>query len=204
MPPYNQQPDPYSFITNPQKPPRRKFSIGGSMTARIVIVAVGLFLLIAMFVVASSFLNRENKAQAEKFIEIGEAQSEIIRISEQAEKEAKGAQAQNLAANTSLSLKSSQQDIKKLLNGRGVGSKNLDKRFAAGKNAKTDSTLNEATRNNRFDETYSTVLSSELDDYQKLLNSAFESGTQAEKQTLQSLFQTAELLSESSTSSNTN
>lgn len=198
MPPNNQQPDPYGFITNPQTPQRRKLSIGGGMTARIIVVAVGLVLLIVLFMVASSFLNRENRVQADKFIAIGEAQSEMIRISKQAEKEAKGAKAQNLAANTSLSLQSSQQDIKKLLNGRGVGSKNLDKRFAAGINTKTDSTLDEATRNNRFDETYTTVLDNELSDYQKLLNAAFESGTQAEKQVLQTLFQTAELLSKSS------
>lgn len=202
MPPYNQQQNPYEFITNPQKPPRRRLNIGGGMTSRIIIVAVALILFIILSIVVSSFLNRENRAQADKLIEIGEAQSEMIRISEQAEKESKGVAAQNLSANTSLSLQSSQQEIKKLLNGRGVGSKGLDKRFAAGKNAKTDATLEEATRNNRFDETYTTVLASELTDYQKLLNAAFESGTNAEKQTLQALFQTAKLLSDSAKPNN--
>lgn len=198
MPPYNQQSNPYEFITNPQKPPRRKFNIGGSMGGRIAIAVSILVLIIISYVLLSSFLGRENKAQVDRLVEVGEVQSELVRISALAEKEAKGTKAQNLAANTSLSLQSSQQDIKKLLNGRGVGSKGLDKRFAAGKNAKTDTTLTEASQNNRFDETYTTVVSKELTDYQKLLNAAFESGTANEKKSLQTLFQNAKLLSEAS------
>lgn len=198
MPPYNQQSNPYEFITNPQKPPRRKFNIGGSMGGRIAIAVSILVLIIISYVLLSSFLGRENKAQVDRLVEVGEVQSELVRISALAEKEAKGTKAQNLAANTSLSLQSSQQDIKKLLNGRGVGSKGLDKRFAAGKNAKTDTTLTEASQNNRFDETYTTVVNKELADYQKLLNAAFESGTANEKKSLQTLFQNAKLLSEAS------
>lgn len=168
------------------------------MGGRIAIAVSILVLIIISYVLLSSFLGRENKAQVDRLVEVGEVQSELVRISALAEKEAKGTKAQNLAANTSLSLQSSQQDIKKLLNGRGVGSKGLDKRFAAGKNAKTDTTLTEASQNNRFDETYTTVVSKELTDYQKLLNAAFESGTANEKKSLQTLFQNAKLLSEAS------
>jgi hypothetical protein len=198
MPPYNQQSNPYEFITNPQKPSRRAPKLGNSMGARIAIVASILVLLIVGYIVLSSFLGRESKAQVDRLIEVGETQSELVRISALAEKQAKGTEAKNLAANTSLSMQSSQQDLKKLLNGRGVGSKGLDKRFAAAKNAKTDTTLTEASRNNRFDETYTTVINKEVADYQKLLNSAFESGTVNEKKSLQTLFQNAKLLSEAS------
>lgn len=198
MPPYNQQQNPYEFITNPQKPQRQIPRFGNSIGARIAIVASILALLIVGYIFLSSFLNRESKAQVDRLIEIGEVQSEMMRISALADKEAKGADAKNLAASTNLAIQSSQQDVKKLLNGRGVGSKGLDKKFAAGKNPKNDTALTEASRNNRFDETYTTVLNRELVDYQKLLNAAFESGSANEKKSLQALFQTAKLLSDSS------
>jgi len=193
MPPGNQQ-NPYEFITNPAPPPRRKLNLGNSMGARFALIAGAVILFIIVAVVVSSFFNRENKAQVERLTEVAQSQSEIIRISALADKKAKDIKTRNLAANTRLSVESSQQEVKKLLNGRGVGSKGLDKKLGAGKNTKTDATLDEAARNNRYDETFAAVIEKQLADYQKLLTAAHQSGTANEKKTLSALFQNSKLL----------
>ena len=93
-----------------------------------------------------------------------------------------------------MSAQSSQQQIKKSLAARGVKEKSLNKQLAAGKNSKTDAALEEAEKNNRFDETFKAIMNQQLKDYQKLLNGAYASGSVSEKKVLTAAFENATLL----------
>lgn len=137
--------------------------------------------------------------QADRLTEIAQAQSEIIRVSSIAKDKGRSDQTRNFAVNTSFSVTSSQRDIKKALVGRGVGEKSINKRLTASKNPKTDALLNEATKNNRFDETFETIMTKQLSDYQILLQAAYQSSDATEKKTLEKAFQNAALLTDKKT-----
>lgn len=188
MPP--QQQNPYDFIMNPQQPQRGP-RFGNSMAARIIIVVGGIILGIIIIAVIASILSGGDKDQTKRLTEIAQAQSEIIRVSALGKENAKDTKAQALAINTNVSVLSSQQEVKKLLNTRGVKEKAISKELAASKNSKNDQALDEAKKNNRYDETLITILNKQLTDYQTLLKSAYDSGTKKERDTLTKAFESA-------------
>lgn len=180
MPP--QQQNPYAFITDPTPPPRRGLNLG--MGARVAVVAGGLIILIIVAVVINSFLNGGDKNQVQRLTDIAKAQNEIIRISTLADQKAKAADTKNYAATTRYAIQGAQNDTKKLLAKHGIKEGGLSKTLNASKNTKTDTLLNEATNNNRFDETYHSLMNQQIADYQKLLKAAYDNGTTNEQQTL--------------------
>lgn len=182
MPP-NQQ-NQYDFILSPTAPSNRGPNLGGSMGARIAVVAGGVILLIILIVVAMQFLNSGSKAQTQRLVEIAQTQSEIIRVSAVGEQKGKDLNTRALALNTKFSIESSQLEVKQALKKHGVNDKQLAKTLGALKNKKTDSALDEATRNNRFDETFNALLAKQLGDYQKLLKGASKGANKSEKTVL--------------------
>lgn len=182
MPPAQQ--NQYEFIMNPSRPPKRRFDFHNNLKARIAVVAVLLILVVIVATVVSSFLNKDAQAQAQRLTEVAQAQSEIIRVSALAKDKAKKEDTRNFALNAKLSVESSQQEIRKVLSKRGVSEKSLNKQLSAGKNSKTDAALDEAAKNNRFDETFTAILNQQLKDYQKLLQGAFASGNSDEKKAI--------------------
>ncbi len=192
MPP-NQQ-NPYDFILNNNQPSRSPLG-GNSMAVRIAVVVGGLVLLIIIAVVISSFLGGSDKAQNQRLLEITQSQGEIIRVSALAtDQKTKSTEARVLAANTRIATTSSQQKTKQLLAKRGIGDKAVTKQLGAGKNPKNDAALDEATKNNRFDETLTALLNTQLTSYQKLVQAAYENGTPSEQKILKSEFENAKLL----------
>jgi hypothetical protein len=189
MPP--NQPSQYDFIMSSSAKPKRQFNFGNSTGSRIALVLIGLTLIIVAVVVVNSLFSKDQKAQAQRLTEIVQTQSEIIRVSGLAKDKAKDIKTRNYALTTRLSVESSQLQVKKSLAGRGVSSKSVNKKLGVLKNPKTDAVLIEAGKNNRFDDTFYAVINKQLEDYQKLVKTAYDNGTPAEKKTLDLSFQNA-------------
>lgn len=188
MPPGQQ--NQYDFIMS-NAPQKRGPAFGNSPRARIAIVAGGLILLIIIAMVVMSFFSQGDKVQTQRLIEVAQAQNEIIRVSSLGKEKARDINTRSLAANARLSVESSQVEVKAALGKRGVKSKSLNKTLAASKNTKTDDALNEASQNNRFDDTFTLVMQKQLEDYRKLLMGAYDSGTATEKKVLKTSFDSA-------------
>jgi len=154
------------------------------MKQRVIFAGAGAILLIVLVVVATSFLGRASNAQKTKLTELAQTQTEIIRIASLGQENAAATQTKALATTTKLSFQSSKNSTLQALNKRGIKKVN-DKILAAGRNSKNDATLDEGKKNNRYDETFQKLLEAQLANYQKQLRSAFDSGSVAEKKTLQ-------------------
>lgn len=177
-------PDPYGFIMNNQPKQRRNFGPSGT-AGRVAVVVGGLVVLIILGVIVSALLSRGDKAQTERLVEVAQRQTEIIRLTAQADKKTKALSTRSFALTTRVSLESSQKEVSGLLAKRGLKAKSLNSRLTAGKNAKSDAALAEAEKNNRFDETFTEIINNELANYQKLLEAANQSASKSEKQVLQ-------------------
>lgn len=198
MPPdLNHQQNPYDFILRDTPPPKRQLNLGSSMPVRIAIIVGGLLLLIVMFAVVSSLLGSASNAHKQRLIEAGQAQTEIIRIAKLAEEQAGDLGVRSLAVTTQLSLSTDQQAIKTALTKRGIKEKSLDKTFGTTKNPKTDAALEEATANNRFDDTFLEILDKQLNDYKRLIQNAGSSANNAEKNILKTALTNVETIQKS-------
>jgi FlaG/FlaF family flagellin (archaellin) len=188
MPP--NQPGQYDFILGSDQQPKRGIDFSQNKGARFAVIAVIVIIVIILAMVISSFLGKESKAQGQRLLEVAQAQTEIIRVTALGTKqEAKDLKTRNFALNTQLSVETSQIQVKKSLAAHGMGEKSISKKLGATKNAKTDAALKEATQNNRFDETFKTLLAKQLSDYQKLLKTASGSAkTKTEKNTLNTAY----------------
>lgn len=165
--------NPYDFIINPgdQKPKRFKLPGGNSKSQRIFIVVSGLAILIFIFIIASSFLGQESKAQKEQLKDVVYKQKELIRISEIGVKKARSNEAKNLAITTQISLTSEQSELQTALKGLGV---KTDAKSIGGPDKKTDQELTEAEQSNNFDAVFLAILRQDLTDYAKNLQSAYQ------------------------------
>lgn len=187
------QNDPYGFIM--QSPQKRGPSINPtSMKARIILVAIGAIFLIILAVIAASLLGSAGNAQKQRYIEIAQKQTEIVRISTLADKKAKGLAIRSFAVTTQLAVSSDQRKVTAALASRGVGEKDQTKLLGLGKNSKTDATLDEAEKNGRYDETFRQVLEAELTNYQRLLNTAASGANKSERPVLESSYKSATTL----------
>jgi hypothetical protein len=175
----NKQPD-YDFIMNHPGAPRKSMLSGNSTKQRALIVAVGVLILIILAVVVSNVLSSAGKVQKQRLFELAQTQTEIIRLTSVADSKATTQTTRTLAATTRLTVESSRQEVLSALSARGM-KKIKDKELALGRNTKSDTLLNEAIPNNRFDETYKSLLQTQLTDYQKLLNQVYDSGSAKEK-----------------------
>ena len=153
--------------------------------ARMVIIAGGLVILIILFVVIFSLLSHAGSAQKQRLLETAQAQTELIRIATIGKDKASDLGVRSLAATTSLSVASEQQDVINALAKRGVKGNSLTKQLGTSKNTKTDTALDEAVANNRFDDTFLELINKQLNDYKRLLQSSSSGATVSEQKSLQ-------------------
>lgn len=186
--------NPYDFIINPGDQKSKKFKLpgGNSKSQRIFIILGGLVLLIFIFIIASSFLGQESKAQKEQLKDVVYKQKELIRISEIGVKKARSNEAKNLAITTQISLTSEQSELQTALKGLGV---KTDAKSIGGPDKDTDEKLTQAEQANNFDEVFLLILRDDLTDYAKTLQSAYQ-GTSSKntKTALESQFNNAATL----------
>lgn len=132
---------------------------------------------------------KKGPTNTDYLLAVAAEQNEIIRVSDIALKEATGIEARNIAMTTKLSLRSDQSSLTAALKAQKV------KMPKAGKNAKTDQMLTEATQNNRFDEVYLKYIQAELVQYQKKIGTAYKTTVSKQlKETLKTQYKNASVL----------
>lgn len=181
--------NPYDFILGGPPAPRQ----GRSRKKRIIITAAGGGVLLTLIMIVFSLLASSGKGSVETLVSIAQQQNEIVRIAEDGNKKARGATAQNLAITTKLSISSAQKDLLAYAKNQGIKI-NPDK-LAETKDSKTDEQLKSAEQNNRYDETFTKVVTQQLTAYQASLRKAYnETSSQSGKSVLTSASKQIELL----------
>jgi len=185
--------NPYQFITEPAKQPKKSLLGGGSKMQRILMIVGVVSLLIIVAIVFMSIINSAGSGLKNDYQNLVQQQAEIIRVSDIGISKGRGASAKNLAITTKLSLESSQDELSKLAKGAGAGTDS--KSIALGKDANTDKELTSAEQANRFDEAFAVKLTELLSDYQKTLKRLYDQTTKASaKATLQQAYNNASIL----------
>lgn len=190
-----QEPNPYDFLTNP--PPAKKtpldFGTGKNSTLmRGVVIGVLVLVLIIIFIAGFSFLNKSSNAQSERLIEIAQAQTEIVRISDSSKEKLKDKNLINKSISVKVTVQSQKNEVVSALSKRGKKVKDAD--LKTSQNSKNDSLLLEGEQNGRFDTTFDELLNKQLSDYQSLLEAAYDGGNKTEKELVESAFKQMELL----------
>lgn len=186
------QPD-YSFIMNPEKPPRKSWLPGGqSVIGRVLIALVGLLLIMVVFVVAKGLFGSSSDMSG--FISLAQRQQEIIHLTTNA-KEVEGLpeNTKNFIVTADLSLANTQKDFLTYLsnNGTKVDIKVLNQTV----NAQVDSELETAKGNGRYDEVFRAAVSEELNSYRQALQNTYNSTSGPKgKELLSSAFDESQLL----------
>lgn len=180
-PPDSSDTDPYGFIMDPQKPPRRPFTLpGNSMGIRVAFAAGGLIMLIILFSIGSSFLNKSSNLQKQKLLSLAQTQSEIVGVVNTASEKINDKDLLYRAATVKITLESSQQQVISALQKR--GKKKIKEKELNVTNPADDAVLSEGEQNGRYDEAYTQLLQKLLSDYQRKLKAVYDSGTVSEKE----------------------
>lgn len=199
MQPNNQQipEDPFAFITNAGQTHKPSLLQPGSKKGRIIIALVGLVLLITVFAIIMSFLNNSSEGKTKQYIELGQQQTELIRLSAVAQQKSKSLETRSYASTIKLSMTSSQSTMNDLIQSHGVSARDLSAQLTNSKNAKSDTILDEAEKNGRFDTTFRELINSQLLNYQKQLSALASSSSAKEKTILQEAFNQAQIINTS-------
>lgn len=170
-------PQQYDFITNPAKPAKRSLiplpGSGGSKKQKILFFVIASLALVTILVLVFSIFFGGKSSGTDKLVNIVQKQNELIRIADIGEKKAQGEETKNLAVNIKLSVTSQQNDLIDYLkkNGKKVSTKEL----SIGKNTETDSALDKAESNGRFDEAFTSLISEQISDYMSSLQDTYSS-----------------------------
>ena len=187
--------DPFAFINNAAPVGKKPKTIAPSTTrGTIILVGSLLGVLLLLFVVVMSFLNNASQEKAKKYLELGQKQTEIIRLSAIGEQKAKSLETRSYAASVKLSMTTSQSNVNKIITANGVSSKQLSKELTKSKNPQSDTILDEAEKNSRFDETFKELLVSEITKYQQQINTVAGGSSGTERTILQDAFNQASTL----------
>lgn len=168
--------DPYAFIMNSgTPPPKNKLPLprGNSKLQRVALVAIGGVLLLTIGLVGLSIFS--GGGSAEKLLSIAQDQTEIVRIADLGlqERTMRSSVTKNFAANTSLSVSTSLQQVSGLIPGK----KPNDKTLSLKKSTKVDSQLTAAAANNQYDQTFTEILTQKLQAYQSELKVQYNDTT---------------------------
>lgn len=193
--PGQQNPNPYEFILNPQKPskqsPVKKF--GGNRFILTIAILVGgaLLLMIVATIILNAFAPK--KVSPQQLISLAQTQNEIIRVSSSIEPTVRQQVTKNLAYTIELSVQSQQKQTLNLLGKNGV--KVSAKQLALKQDATTDRKFTSAKATSTLDITYSQVIQQQLDDYANALKQIYSGGaTSSEKDLTSTLYQQVQLL----------
>ena len=181
------QPD-YNFIMNPAKPRRQGlFGGGGDKKQRILIVAIVGGVLLLVFMILFNVIFGGSNNNTEKLFNLAKQQNELVRVAQIGEKQAVSSTTKNLATTVDLTLSSGQQATTTLLTKE--GKKINAKQLAAGQNTQTDTTLNQATQANHFDEVFTSTMQTQLQSYLTNLSDLYKATkSPEEKALLQNLY----------------
>jgi hypothetical protein len=183
----NQQ-NQYDFILNPEKPKKQPVQLSQDPKMFIGFIFFSVAVIIIALLGLSTIINSGTKGQKQNFINMQLTQTELVRVAElPTTNKAASDTTKNIAANTRLTILSQQQTTSILLGKRGQKKPN-EKLLATSVNKKTDTLLEEAARENKFNETYRKNLKETIQKYQLIVNEAYERGNKAEKDQLKIMY----------------
>jgi hypothetical protein len=171
--PYAPTPQPdYDFIMNHgQQPQKSMFPGSGSKIGRILIIGVGLVVLLIIFSVVRGLLT--GKSSMPEIIGVAQDQASIIHLASNAiEQENISEQNLNFALTTQLSVKSSQTNTLNYLSKNKVKVK--PKVLVLKTSTKTDQDLATAATNSNYNEVFHDTMKTQLETYQRDLQSAYQ------------------------------
>lgn len=185
----------YDFIVNPQAPKRPSpFSFGsGGPSMKLLLMGGGVVVVvIILFVIIGSLLGG-SKGDTVALAGIAEQQAEIARVAKLGADDAVSQDTQNFATNLSLSIATSEQTMVAYLGKNGV--KLGAKQLALKQDSKTDAALTAAQDSGTYDSTFTSLMQTELTNYQASLSKAYKTATgKTEKQVLSDAYANAGLL----------
>lgn len=191
-PPMRGGKNPYDFIANPDQTKAGNGKVL-SKAQRIMLVVGGIFLLLLLVTVISSFISGLGDGIKKDIVATRQQQVEILRVSELGIKQAASPDTKNLATTTNITMVSDSASLAALAEKAAV--KTDRKMLAGGYNANTDALLASARQNNQFDKVFTEILIILLKDYQAGLKKIHDqSENVTTKQTLSSIFDSAGIL----------
>jgi hypothetical protein len=192
MQPSQPQSNPYDFIVNPLKPPKKSMFAGASFGLKVALLVGGaVFIIIVLAVLFSSVF--KNEGNVPFLTAVAQDQAEIIRVTTKANTQAVSADSKGFSETVSLSVGTDQQKLLTFLTTSGV--KLSTKTLGLGLKASTDQSLAAATQASNYDETFGNIMQNYLTDYANDLKAAFgntQNGT--EKSLLSDQYQDSQLL----------
>lgn len=162
----------YDFIMNPQQPKRPGFFAGTGTLGRVLLVVVGLFVLLVLFIGAKNLLAGSNLSVPD-MVAVAQDQQEIIHLATNGYQNVDTSDLKNFSVTTELSVTSEQQDLLNYL--KTYGHKVSDKQLNLKVSQATDDQLTSAQAASTFDSTYTSIMQNQLTTYQAALKTAFAS-----------------------------
>ncbi len=191
MQPNNNQ---YDFILNPEKQKKAPIDLKANPKMLFGFIGFSLFVIVIIFILLNAVINSGNNSQKNNLTEITKAQTELIRIADLPSKDESATETTKYRAlNVKVTTISSQSSISSMLAKRGVKKVN-PKVLASSKDPSVDASLEKATKNNKFNDTYNQILEEKLQQYKILIQKAYDSGNKAEKATLKPIYQNVDAL----------
>lgn len=171
MPPNQNQPQDYSFITDPTPQPKQGLSVGPSLPKRIFIVVGGLLLLLIIFMIVKSLFG--GNSNMDKFVELTQDQQQIIVVAKTADEQPTLSSVNRNSAITTLSSTTTDQlaTIDYMAkNGKKIKTKDLAQTI----NPKLTEQLTASVAAGTFDSTYKDVMTTQLEAYSRNLKSVYQ------------------------------
>ncbi len=170
--------NPYGFITDPgagfQIPPKK--SRPKLLSNKILLIAAGILVIFIVILLIVSALSNNKNQGTQKLVDLVAQQTEIQRVSALGLEKTRSSTAKNLAATTSLSLKTLQRDTAQLLKAKAVPALTVAQKGAL-KSKKTDDALLVADQNNTYDSAFVAIMLANLANNQSTLKQAVDAAT---------------------------
>lgn len=191
MPPNQGQPaggqDPYAFIMQDAPKQKRSLLPSGNSRKQRLLYGFGLLGVLGIFGIILMIIFTSGGSSMATMVEIAQTQNEIIRVTNTANTQIKGASTLAFDQNTLLTITSDQKttlayisDFQKVPDAKTLALKT---------DSNTDTQLKEASQSSRYDETFATILVKQLTDYQAELNDAFKGTSDpAQRELLKTLY----------------
>lgn len=189
----NPQQNPYDFILNSGNQPKSSLPLPlptpdtSTKKGRIILVSVVGMIGLIIAIVGYSIISGAGKTDINALVSIAAKQTELMRVAGLSKDKAQSLSTSSLAATVSTTLLSDQQAIIDVLknNGKKISAKEL----SSAKSSKTDTALDTASKNNRFDEEFIATLQTQLTSYQQALKNRYNSSSSSsEKKALNNAY----------------
>lgn len=173
MPPGLAGRNPYDFITNPNRPNKKRLLPGtNSKKGQIIIAVGGATILLMIILIFVGLISGGSSDLKKDYLSLAQQQAELIRVTEIGVSKSRQAEAKNLAITTQYTLVSQQPEVLALAKKAGVVTNT--KLLALNKNSETDALLANADQTNQFDEVFLKTLRAELQKYQQTLKKIYD------------------------------